>query len=71
MTRTEYEANFELATAFANKQMGMTLRQIKDTVDSRAERGELRSQHTELFHKYWAENFSPIPEGWYYGTAEV
>ena len=52
MTRTEYEANFELATAFANKQMGMTLRQIKDTVDSRAERGELRSQHTELFHKY-------------------
>ena len=66
MTRKEYEANFEVASAAADKALGLTLREIKNTVLSRAERNELRAKHTVLFHQFWEANYPAIPEGWLY-----
>lgn len=71
MTRTQYENYFDEATKIADTMLGMTMREVKLSQEfDRAERNELRRQHSKLFEAYWNANFPTIPTGWLYATAE-
>jgi len=71
MTRTQYENYFDEATKIADTMLGMTMREVKLSKEfDRAERNELRRQHSKLFEAYWNANFPAIPTGWLYATAE-